>query len=708
MAFLIVLLSVFGFVYSDYDCLCNYNVEKSVLPSPSSQVQPIGYLYEFDCKELIGDFSSSSTWVQIAFEHKIGYIENDAQIQSQICPGDPPLEDKVTTSTVRTTVKTTQETSTRATSPATTTITTTTKQSMPSIKTTTKSTSKEPVTNITVATLKTTTIKTTTTTSSTMQPSTKITRFTTTGVTSPATTPDISTSTFNSTHVTTSQNVTTARKLVCPLIIQQAALSERSFAFVNDDNGKCYELVTFTRTWSFAENDCLTKGGHLTSIKDVNEENFLSNHVQAYGSTTWIGLNDKTVEEHFEWSSGDNVGYVNWKPGRKDPTKHSTDDCVTIGTLSGTWDDESCANYHAYICKFDAVADNGTHVSKPTYPTLSHSSTSSSIAMIPSTTSSTERLECPQNVLHAASTNGETTFISQERRICYELVTRHKAWDNAETDCQRKGGHLATITNSREEQLVYHYVKSYGHNTWIGLNDQTREEHFQWASGVPVSYYNWHTGRLDIYTHKFEDCVAMGPRTGTWEDMDCLYNYYAYVCEYNAVTGHQGSFASVDGNTQLCTSSVRHLADRDNGILGQFERACYELIPNSDVSWQHGEDMCQSRGGHLAHISNQQQQTFIQSFLSRHSPQHAVWIGLHDTRIEGAFEWTAGTSVSFTNWISGHESNFESYRTEDCVAFIPYKNGKWDDIPCGNTFDLGETHPILCQYKIPLSPGIVG
>jgi hypothetical protein len=95
-----------------------------------------------------------------------------------------------------------------------------------------------------------------------------------------------------------------------------------------------------------------------------------------------------------------------------------------------------------------------------------------------------ERLECPQNVLHAASTNSETTFISQERRICYELVTRHKTWDNAETDCQRKGGHLATITNSREEQLVYHYVKSYGHNTWIGLNDQTREEHFQWASGM--------------------------------------------------------------------------------------------------------------------------------------------------------------------------------------------------------------------------------
>ena len=94
----------------------------------------------------------------------------------------------------------------------------------------------------------------------------------------------------------------------------------------------------------------------------------------------------------------------------------------------------------------------------------------------------------------------------------------------------------------------------------------------------------------------------------------------------------------------MCSSTVQHLAERDNGILGQFERGCYELIRSSYVSWQHGEDMCQSRGGHLAHISNQQQQDFIQSFLHRHSPQHAVWIGLHDTRIEGAFEWTAGIS----------------------------------------------------------------
>lgn len=77
-------------------------------------------------------------------------------------------------------------------------------------------------------------------------------------------------------------------------------------------------------------------------------------------------------------------------------------------------------------------------------------------------------------------------------------------------------------------------------------------------------------------------------------------------------------------------------------VLGQFERGCYELLLNSKVSWEHGENICQTRGGHLAHISNAQQQAFIESFMQRHNPKHAVWLGLHDTLTEGNFQWTAG------------------------------------------------------------------
>lgn len=58
-----------------------------------------------------------------------------------------------------------------------------------------------------------------------------------------------------------------------------------------------------------------------------------------------------------------------------------------------------------------------------------------------------------------------------------------------------------------------------------------------------------------------------------------------------------------------------------------------------------------------------------------------------------------GDSVRYTHWVPGHQSIFESFRTEDCVAYIPYQSGYWDDIPCGDMFDLGESHPILCEYS---------
>ena len=62
-----------------------------------------------------------------------------------------------------------------------------------------------------------------------------------------------------------------------------------------------------------------------------------------------------------------------------------------------------------------------------------------------------------------------------------------------------------------------------------------------------------------------------------------------------------------------------------------------------------------------------------------------------------------GSSVSYTNWLPDHLNNFAAHDYEDCVAFIPYKHGKWDDIHCGESLklenhDLGETHPVLCQY----------
>lgn len=82
-------------------------------------------------------------------------------------------------------------------------------------------------------------------------------------------------------------------------------------------------------------------------------------------------------------------------------------------------------------------------------------------------------------------------------------------------------------------------------------------------------------------------------------------------------------------------------------IIAQYGKYCYELLLNSRVSWEHAENLCSYNGGHLAHVGNAKEQAFIDGLMSRHNPNHAVWLGLHDTITEGHFQWTSGKHCLF-------------------------------------------------------------
>ena len=70
---------------------------------------------------------------------------------------------------------------------------------------------------------------------------------------------------------------------------------------VFDVGRKCYELVPTPRTWQYAENDCVQKGGHLAHIGDSYHQREIYNVVQQSnsGQDVWIGLHDINHEEQF-------------------------------------------------------------------------------------------------------------------------------------------------------------------------------------------------------------------------------------------------------------------------------------------------------------------------------------------------------------------------------------------------------------------------
>lgn len=106
-------------------------------------------------------------------------------------------------------------------------------------------------------------------------------------------------------------------------------------------------LLIEAGSWDDSEARAIELGGHLVTISDEQENDFIYNYWGFYGSSTafnasylWTGMNDAKDEGVFVWSSGENVGYTNFNPG--EPNGDIRENYVhfwTTGASAGTWND---------------------------------------------------------------------------------------------------------------------------------------------------------------------------------------------------------------------------------------------------------------------------------------------------------------------------------------------------------------------------------
>ena len=101
--------------------------------------------------------------------------------------------------------------------------------------------------------------------------------------------------------------------------------------------GNSLYTIVLGPTWEEAEANAVKLGGHLVTINDGAENEWLT---QYYGKGKWIGINDKEKEGTFKWSSGEEVVYTNWAPGEPNNAS-SIQDYGWIEFENGKWDDNS-------------------------------------------------------------------------------------------------------------------------------------------------------------------------------------------------------------------------------------------------------------------------------------------------------------------------------------------------------------------------------
>ncbi|GLV32032.1 lectin-24A [Carabus blaptoides fortunei] len=143
------------------------------------------------------------------------------------------------------------------------------------------------------------------------------------------------------------------------------------------------------------------------------------------------------------------------------------------------------------------------------------------------------------------------------RQFCVTAVENVRLpWLQAELECNRRGGHLASIRTEQAQSIIDQLLmNSAGYRDqnayWLGASDKTYEGDFRWTDGLPFSYTNWFPGwsQYDHYNRQpnddglsDQDCIEVRrlyhlPTASVrlsssfmWNDRDCTTANY-FLCE---------------------------------------------------------------------------------------------------------------------------------------------------------------------------------
>ncbi|XP_070547503.1 C-type lectin mannose-binding isoform-like [Ptychodera flava] len=119
------------------------------------------------------------------------------------------------------------------------------------------------------------------------------------------------------------------------------------------------------------------------------------------------------------------------------------------------------------------------------------------------------------------------------KNSCYFIYPEQKySWSSAKSECNLRGGKLATIDDAMEDAYLREFARLEG-NLWIGFNDILSEGNWKWDKGSIVTYTNWYNNRPFTSSSNLFDCVYMHRSyNGQWYDTTCT-ALYGYICEKN-------------------------------------------------------------------------------------------------------------------------------------------------------------------------------
>lgn len=112
-------------------------------------------------------------------------------------------------------------------------------------------------------------------------------------------------------------------------------------------SGHTYRLTSSAMTWQQAEAEAVSLGGHLVSVNDSAENNWLKSTVipdvilapLGNQNSAWIGFTDNGHEGQWTWVDGSTTSFTNWNTG--EPNNHGDFGVENYAHLGIGWNDLS-------------------------------------------------------------------------------------------------------------------------------------------------------------------------------------------------------------------------------------------------------------------------------------------------------------------------------------------------------------------------------
>ena len=145
----------------------------------------------------------------------------------------------------------------------------------------------------------------------------------------------------------------------------------------------------------------------------------------------------------------------------------------------------------------------------------------------------------------------EVSAIGSYNGHTYQLIDTSMSWWSAKSVCEKKGGHLATITSHGEQTFIKSMLTKGSKNLyWLGGYADS-DLNWHWITNEDFNYTNWEEGqpdhdedaenKLEIYRSYRDDYDL----SGLWNDMifggddgDGFYSlsYKGFICEWDTIS----------------------------------------------------------------------------------------------------------------------------------------------------------------------------